>query len=51
MIRNTTGYLFQVDRAVAEAGHGTCGGWSTAQDGQVICACGTPLPGITAAAA
>jgi hypothetical protein len=46
MIRNTTGHLFATDRAVAAQGHGSCGGWSSTQDGQIVCACGAPLAGL-----
>jgi hypothetical protein len=51
MIRNTTGWAYATDRAVAAEGHGEHGGWATTQDGRVVCACGAPLPGIMAAAA
>jgi len=51
MIRNTTGFEFAVDRAVAHAGHGEHGGYFTSQDGYVICVCGDVLFEIKAVAA
>lgn len=43
LIRNTTGWMFVVDRAVAGAGHMACGGWQLSHTEAVICACGGVL--------
>ncbi len=46
MIRNTTGWIHCVDRAVAatqDGRHSEHGGWSLAQDGRVYCSCGDAL--------
>lgn len=50
MIRNTTGFDFAVDRAVAAAGHGEHGGYYTSQAGDVTCVCGDRLFTIAAVA-
>jgi len=40
LIRNTTGWPFRVDDAVAAMGHKDCGGWQLSHAEDVICACG-----------
>ena len=40
LIRNTTGWPFRVDDAVAAMGHKGCGGWQLSHAEDVICACG-----------
>jgi hypothetical protein len=43
IVRVTTSWPFAVDRAVAAAGHGECGGWQDARTGNVHCRCGALL--------
>jgi hypothetical protein len=50
VIRNTTGWEYAVDRAVAGEGHGNCGGWGLSITSLVICRCGTTLFEVKAVA-
>jgi hypothetical protein len=43
LIRNTTGWEFRVDDAVAKMGHKDCGGWQLSHTEAVVCACGGVL--------